>query len=99
VGEQVLQRRRAGGADLQDQAGVARDRVDLLHLGQLGQAHHRRRLAPARRVDVDEGQERLADEVRVEDGHRAPDRADLAQPLGPLVDRGRGQVQRRPSSA
>jgi len=73
------------GAHFQDQAGIAGHRVHLLDLGEGLQLHHPRTLAPARRVDMDEGEQRLAHRLAVEAGGRGLDHPGLAQPLDPLV--------------
>ena len=92
-GQQLLQRLGVLGADLEDQAGVAGDGMQFLDLGGLGQCQHRLRLAPAGGVDMDGGAQRAPKLGTVQAGDGCLDDAIAAQPLDPLMHRGRRQME------
>ena len=82
----------AFGADLQQHAGVAGDGVDFLDLGALLDCQQGRGLAPAGGVDMDEGEQRLAESLGIDQRRHAADGARAPQALDALVGGGRGKA-------
>ena len=62
--------------------------MDLFHLGTLGDCHQCRRLAPAARVHMDEGEQPLAHRARIDQRRHAANRTAFLEPLDPFMGGG-----------
>ncbi|MNT82999.1 hypothetical protein D3C72_2228090 [compost metagenome] len=91
--QQQLQRLRVAHAYLEEHGALARNGVDLFHLGQFGQPQHLLRDGPVVRIHMHEGEQRPADLRAVQLGGDALDQAVALEPLDAFMHRRGRQVQ------